>query len=381
MHMSMPAIRLFPIPRNGHGPTPDRDPWQQLRQAIGARPSGIVQFPTRRSRLDQLRPGETLLILRKYGGLGDILISSMIFPMLAEQFPHVRVTYACPKSYHPLFEGTGLTLRPYEDVFSGENHYHRGTVRPELLTQYDLIEDISIGCHLWETVFGQYGGLTTPNGNGLKWRNRLDMWCRWFGVAVAQPRTNIIVREKEQAAARRLLAQTVGTGKPVCLLAPFASNRTKSYPWIVALSERLVSDGWSVALLHSSRVPVPVPTLSDLSFRQMGALCAVADLILSVDSAAFHWGGILRRPTLGIFNVNDGAVYAKYYPTARVVQICTTPCLNTRYGPGKGTCPKHTPEPLPVLSASAMATSRCYPRFSVNVIAEAARAFAEVRQP
>lgn len=351
-----------------------KDEWSALRKLIGARPAGIVQFPTRRSRLDELRAGEQLLILRKYGGLGDILISSMLFPALAEQYPEIRVTYACPRQFHPLFEGSGLALRPYEDVFASETHYHRGAVRPALLGEYDLIEDISIPCHVWENFFVAYGGIDN-GGHGLRWRNRLDMWSRWFGLRVVSPRTNIAIREEERAEARRLLGQTVGSGKPVCLLSPFAANRTKSYPWFEQLAGRLAADGWAVALLHTARVPVGVPTLAGLSLRMMGAVCAVADLIVSVDTAAFHWGGILWRPTVGIFNINDGAAYSRHYPTARPVQTCATPCLNVRYGhDGDATCPKHARENLPLIPGLGLAMSRCYTRSTLDQIMEAVRA-------
>ena len=367
-----------------------RDEWAELRKLIGARPSGIVAFATRRSRLDMLKPGEKLLILRKYGGLGDILISSMIFPMLAEQYPHVQVTYACPRQYHTLFEGTGLRLSPYEDVFASENTYHRGNVRPEFLEQYDLIEDISIPCHVWETIFTRYGGSTEIGGNGFKWRNRLDMWCNWIGVTVRNPRTNVIIREEERAAARKRIINAVGSGKPVCIIAPFSGNSIKCYPWFEQVGNRLQADGWGVALLYSktiprtipipSPVPRPIPTIAGLSIREMGAVCAVPELLISVDTSAFHWGGALGTPTLGIFNINDGATYAEYYPTAQVAQVCDTPCLMSKYAPNGRYCSKHTKESLPLLPGLGVATSPCYPSASVGSIMDAVKAFSKGRR-
>ena len=107
------------------------------------------------------------------------------------------------------------------------------------------------------------------------------------------------------------------------------------------LAARLAEAGFAVGLLHHKTIPSDFPTLAGLSLRMMGAVCAAADLIVAVDTAAFHWGGILGRPTIGIFNVNDGAAYCRYYPTARFVQTCAQPCINVRYGPGEGTSPKH----------------------------------------
>ena len=100
----------------------------------------------------------------------------------------------------------------------------------------------------------------------------------------------------------------------------------------------------------------------------VGAVCAAAELIVSVDTAAFHWGGILGRPTLGLFNVNDGATYCRYYPTARAVQLCETPCINTKYR----TCPKHYTGRIPEIPG--VAVSRCYHPNSVMQVLEAIRA-------
>jgi hypothetical protein len=321
-----------------------------------------------------MRPGEKLLILRKYGGLGDILISSMIFPMLADQYPDIRVTYSCPRIYHPLFEGSALALSPYEEVFSGESHFHRGEVRPELLKTYDLIEDISIPCHIWETLFNTYGGSTVAGGNGFRWRNRLNMWCQWFGLPIRNPRTNIVIQEAERKVARQRVTKLVGSGKPTCLIAPFSGNSVKSYPWFLAVADGMRAAGWGVALLHPEVVPTNIPTLANLPFRDMGAACAVADLIIAVDSSALHWGGILGRPTLGIFNVNDGATYARYYPTVRVAQLCQTPCLFKRYHPAEGFCSQHTGEPTPIFPGRGFGFSRCYPSSSVQQILQAAQA-------
>lgn len=360
------------IGMNSEEAAPPCDAWRTLRRIMRARPSGIVQFPTRRSRLDELRPGERLLIIRKYGGLGDILISSMIFPMLADQYPDIRVSYACPLRYHPLFQRSGLHLVPYETIWSGRDiEHHRGSVRPEILDRYDLVEDISIPCHIWENFFVAYGGI--DGGNGLRWRNRLDMWARWFGLRVANPRTNIVIRGEEKAAARRLLTQAVRSDRPVCVIAPWSVNRRKNYPWFERIADVLVKDGWAPALLHDRRFPVGLPMLTGLSYRVMGAVCAIADLIVSVDTAAFHWGGILGRPTIGIFNINDGAAYCRYYPTARPVQTCATPCINVRYGPGEGTCPQFTADDLPPGPGLGLLPSRCYGQATVGRILEAIR--------
>lgn len=341
--------------RTGPRPTQEPpDPWQALRTAVGARwmPARRV-FPTRRSSLRDLQPGERLLLLLQYAGIGDHLVASMLFPMLRAQYPEIRVSYACQSRVHPLFEGTGVDLVT-----------HDGPCDPAWLEQYDLIEDINIPCHVWERFFVARGG---PEGHGLRWRNRLEMFAGWIGLPVRTPRSDVAITDAEQAEARAILQRSGVTGQPVCLLAPCSLDAAKSYPWYGELAQALQADGWAVRLLHSATLPGPVPTLAGLSLRMMGAVCRVADVIVSVDSGAFHWGGILQRPTVGIFASNNGAAYCRYYPTAVPVQVCASGCIhNIRWGKDLTSCPHIRHEALPPVPEGLR--SHCYPRGSVAQI-------------
>jgi len=48
---------------------------------------------------------------------------------------------------------------------------------------------------------------------------------------------------------------------------------------------------------------------------------------VTVDSAFLHATGIMGTPGAGIFNINDGATYCKYYPNITPVQLCDRPCI------------------------------------------------------
>ena len=349
--------------------------WAELRKFIGARPEGIIAFPTRRQSLKELRPGEKFLILRKYGGLGDILIASMMFSDLKEQYPDIHVTFAPPKQYHDLFLHSGLSLLPYEKVFSGHGWSNRAEmpetlrtsydlssgVNPDVLKEFDLIEDISIPCHVWENFFVRYGGVNN-GGNGLLWRNRLDMWSQWFGLKVKRAETCINIMPDELEKGRQIIRRYAKSSKPALIFSPIAANVTKSYGWYKELTELLKKD-WNVILLHAKQLGYE-KTLAGLSYREMGMVCAAADLILSVDTATFHWGGILKRPTVGIFNVNDGETYARYYPSAVIVQTCNTPCINTRYN----SCDKLYHGPFPTPTGVGIDFSKCYHKSTVQKV-------------
>lgn len=366
MYVSPAAVSFFRKPHQAAHPG-QPTPWTQLRRAVGAPPSEDFIFVTRRSRLTDLRPGEKLLVIRKYGGFGDILILSMLFPDLRDQYPHIDVTFALPQRFFPLFDGTGLALLPYESCFL--NHVHdpvRGTVRSEFLSGFDLIEDLSNPCHRWQNLFIKHGGI--DGGHGLKWRNRLDMWSRPMGLTVKNPRTIIRITDAERAAAKGKLNRF--GPPPHLILAPFTGSLPKNYPWFLELAAALKRD-WTVVILRQQHPETGLGfrTLSGLSARGMGAACAAADMIVSGDTAAFHWGGILGVPTVGLFATNDGATYCKYYPSATFVQCCDTPCIETKYQ----RCEKQYPGSLPVVPQLGVGLSKCFHPGSVLQAAETVR--------
>jgi len=367
------AVRIFGgrwhDRKNGTAQAPE-DPWAALRGMVGAGPDHAA-FPTRRRRLEELRAGERFLLIRKLGGLGDILVTSMIFPDLRDQYPDIETTYAIPKLYHPLFAGSGVRVIDYADVYGRvgphygpDSEFHRSGIRRESLETYDLIEDISRPCHHWEVLMRQYQ--TIDGARGLTWRNRLDRWTRWFGLTVRNPRTCIRLDPTEITAMRARFPRST---KPVLLWSPVSAGANRSYPWFSDVTHALSQD-FSVVYLHHEAIGPS--TLTGLSLREMGAACAAADCILSVDTSTFHWGGILHKPTVGLFNLLLGESHAQYYPTARTLQLCPTPCIGAYY-PDRPICGRaHGQRSLQ--GAAGRFFSACYFPGSVVQIADAVRA-------
>lgn len=303
--------------------------WKKLRGLAGAGPLNPV-FPTRRRHLKEMQPGERLLLIRKLGGLGDILQTTALFPELFEQYPNIEVVYAVPPQYLELFEGheTKLQIIPYDrvygpvgDHYGPESIHHTAGIQNWALEEFDLIEDISSPCANWERLQVKYGF------QGLKWRNRMDRWSRWIGLELRETPETIIrfTHEELKKAEKRIRT----TDKPVVIWSPISAGRNRSYPWYREVKAKLEEEGAEVWYLHPEKLGTE--TLTSLSLRQMGAFCAVADYIITMDTSTFHWGGLLRRPTLGLFNLLLGTSHAKYYPTAKTIQFCDTPCISSRY--------------------------------------------------
>ena len=345
--------------------------WKKLRAIIGGGPQWPV-FQTRRNRITEMQPGEKLLVIRKLGGLGDVLMISAIFPDLFEQFPEIDVTFAVPSPYLELFKGHGTKLKliphaqvygPVEGHFGPESPHHRMGIQKWTLDEFDLIEDISFPCAHWEALMRKYRAIYGETG--LRWRNRMDRWSRWIGFELKNPRTIIKLTADEIYQQQYRLSD--GSSRPTLVWSPISAMPNRSYPWWREVRSKLEAEGFNVWYLHDHDMGEG-KTMTNLSFREYGATVAAADIVLTMDSATFHWGGLLRKKTIGLFNLLLGSVHAKFYPTATTIQFCDSPCIAGRYDhTGRHPCEKWFTERSP-LGPGGQALSKCFHPDSVEQI-------------
>ena len=140
------------------------DDIQRLRHDMGIRPYDPNVYFHDKASLWDVRPGQKILIIRKYGGLGDILIASYLLQAVHERFPDNPLTFANPRRYRDLFDGVDwLHFLEYDDIFKEYSWIRGGVIANEITEQYDVVEDISTPCHVWEVSFKAFnfdrGGL------------------------------------------------------------------------------------------------------------------------------------------------------------------------------------------------------------------------------
>lgn len=292
-----------------------------LRIAIGARPFDPHVYHNSRETLTTCKPGQSVLIIRKYGGLGDIYIASYVLNEVHKRFPENPITFATTKRYHELFRNVPwMTLLDYETVHQEFAKVRGGIIQSEVAQRYDVVEDISTPCHVWECVFKAHDFTR----EGLKWRNRAEMWLGWMGITgVESLETCITLSRNEIENARiRYLPKTT---KKIVLVSPTSALDSKDYPFWGALCDRLARAGYAPV-----RVGDPKKVggcLSTRTTRELLGVIAASWLTISVDSAVFHGAGVMGKSCIGLFNINDGAAYCKFYPHATPLQLCDTPCI------------------------------------------------------
>jgi len=300
-------------------PTDARKMWSDLRQSLGVRPYDphVIFGDTKLIR--DARAGDKIMIIRKYGGLGDILISSYLLNEIHRRYPNNPLYYAVPHGYHEMFRNVKwLNLVDYARVYESYHQVRGGVIKAEIVKDYEVVEDISTPCHVWESLFGVFN-----YDQHLKWQNRIEIWGHWIGINdITNPKSCIRISKREIEAARKKHFKQ--NGKPICLVSPISALTTKDYPYHYELVKAL-SNRYKV-LYFGEPKKLPGAIKAD-TFREFLAIIGAADLVISVDTAQLHGGAIMRTKTYGLFNINDGQTYCKWYPTVTPIQLCDTPCI------------------------------------------------------
>ncbi|MFQ5647324.1 MAG: hypothetical protein ACE5GM_10370 [bacterium] len=258
--------------------------------------------------LSECLPGEKVLIVRRYGGLGDMLIITQIFPELIGRYAHLRFSFSCPVEYHELFtDCQGLELLDFNRLESYR-------------FDFNYLVDISTPCHIWENLF-------VRNKHALLWRNRLNIWAEWIGYRPEAPVSCLSLAERELTSAEERIKSTARHKfEPKRIgFAPLSHLWCKDLQDYEGIYQDLENLGYEPYYIHYKSMPGR--QIKGESYRELGALLARMDLLLTVDTSVLHWGGVLGIPTIGLFSMNDGAAYGKYYPSVRQEQWCPTPCI------------------------------------------------------
>jgi len=239
-----------------------------------------------------------ILIKRRSGGYGDILVQRMLFEDFSQAFPGAEITFACPAQYvemaknHPF--ATAIDL---------------GSVNEDV---YGVVYDLSTACRVHE------------NRQGIDNKdNRSDIWAAHCGVTLTnhnmmlKPDANVLDQCRE--AFKRYNKE----GKPAILVASASSDdqcgiaKSLTYNQISDVVKALRDIGCYVFTIHSDKQVVydnlGVDQIFSIHQQAWIAMVELADAVISVDTGTFHIAAGLKKPLIGIFSFTNGKLYGKYY--------------------------------------------------------------------
>lgn len=300
------------------------------------------------------RPGDNALIIRKHGGVGDVIIVSQVLNELHKHYPEVQLYFCVPLCFHDMFRNVPwLKLVDYDKHSIQVPHARGGMVNPKFSQQFDIVEDVTTPCHSHEQIFTLWDCDNGP----IQWQNRFFMWLSAISPLgrkdVTEVKSCIHIEPAELTKAK---VQYKLPEQKLALICPVGSFEAKDFIWHRELCQMLAKH-YNIRLLGDPRkIKNPkVPVVHTRTLRDYICVVGCADLTITIDSAALHACGILGKPCFGLFNINNGKTYSEFYPTVRVIQLCDTPCIANLYGH----CRR---------KATTAGDHTCYPSSSLDII-------------
>jgi len=275
---------------------------------------------------DYYQKRNKLLIIRGVGGLGDILMHRMMFEDFKRLAPDVEIHFACPKQYHQ-----AVVDHPYVEKVLTMEEYQR--------------EDYLIS-YMTTTACGRYELKKAPHYG----KHRSDIWANHCGVELTNHNMHFHLTEEEKQEGRRLIEGNRDRPGPSVMLAPISAMELKNFLdfQLLGIVRELRERGMYVFGSHHQSIYTliknDVPVISGVNLRQWLAMIDQVDYVISVDTAAFHAAGGMKKPVVGVFTFANAETYGRYYPTAELVQ---GPCPFNYFGCYNwGLCPeKKRPKP------------------------------------
>ena len=297
-----------------------------------------------------------ILITRGVGGLGDIFMHRMIFEDIKRIMPDCEIHFACPTMYH-----AAIKDHPFIDKILDCAQVKK----QDYIAHYNT----TTACGRTEMKLAPY---SAPN--------RSDIWAMHCGMKLENHDMHITLTDEEKYEARELIKEYRDREGPCVVVCPISAMNNKNLldHQLLGLMKGLHDRGCYTLGLHYFPIEVleknNIPTVgTQHKLRLWMAVLHEAEYVVSVDTAAFHCAGGMKKPLVGIFTFADGKQYGAHYSTFELVQKhrdddpCWTcgPCYNW------GNCPKTKSNPKPCLTEITVdmimdGVDRMFKRFPIS---------------
>ncbi len=238
-----------------------------------------------------------VLVVRKLGGLGDILMHMMMFEDFKRLMPEIKLAFACPACLHDV-----VRAHPFVDEVLDS-----ATVN---VKDYPISFDTTNCCIRYEL----------GNHPDKVLKHRTDIWAEHCGVLCTKHDMHLKVSAEDAAwGEQKVNTLRAGEKGPSVLFTPlsFDPHRSLQAHQIKEVVENLRARGYFVYSSHTNRVnaleALKVPVVTGINLYQWLGLVNAADYVVSVDTSVFHAAGGLKKPLVGIFTYIDGYVRGQYY--------------------------------------------------------------------
>jgi ADP-heptose:LPS heptosyltransferase len=299
-------------------------------QKAGQTPGRVVTVRSRlrspqnsRIRLDKLLRSTKpkILIKRRLGGIGDVIMTTPILKALKDLIPGVHITYATDLQYAEGALGQVISHNPYADRLIPNEDIRDG--------EYDYAVDITA-----TGLSREKKGTIPPN--------RIDMFAEEVGISVAADPVPVYqITMAEAATAQEEIKKLVPDFKEAKLIAVQARSNDVRRTWPLASVEelvRLLSEepkvhvllfdwGRTVSRWEDKETP-KLHMMMNRSLAETAALIDQCDVVVCPDSSMLHLAGALNKKIVTIFGPIPPESRINHYTNASAIclRLLCFPC-------------------------------------------------------
>ena len=235
-----------------------------------------------------------VLLFHDKGGLGDVLMHRMLLNDMKNHLPDVNFTVAC--------------LPEYIDCTTDHPHIYN-VVDSRTVNQDDYI----VTFNTCVSVADRYENKNAPYYN----EHRSDIWARYCGLELSSHDMNFVIDKERQNKIKKDLKSLRKNDGAFIGFAPISKMANKSLlPHQIKYILEYCKNH-NVIVFHNRKNPIlENHNVSVYNTKHLQDwICAIdnMDYMITVDTAAFHAAGGLKKPLLGIFTFANGKTYGKYY--------------------------------------------------------------------
>lgn len=255
------------------------------KKAYQPLPLSIKDFHAKRNKI---------LLWHDKGGLGDVYMHRMVFEDFKRIVPDAEFTFACLPEYMDAAK---------DHPFISEVIDSR-TVNPQ---------DYICWYNTCVTIADRHENKRAP----FCLDHRSDIWAAYCGVKLENHNMHFVMDSKIQTKIQERLKQYRQPGKALIGFAPVSKMITKTLlPHQLEAIVEATKDHILLAY-HKEELETfkkaGIRTISNISLRELTCYFNEMDYVISVDTAAFHLAGGLKKPLVGIFTFADGKAYGKHF--------------------------------------------------------------------
>lgn len=260
----------------------------------------VLEIPNLKKRIDNLeqivrrnlpeyKDKLNILIWRNVGGLGDIIMQSVIPKVLKLKYPKSRITFQVPKRYLSIPKHNPFVDKSEEAVnpFSGDG--------------YDLAIKLSNPCPA-----AVYESVKSPNIT----RNRIDLFLEKAGFSIDSRELIFKLKEEERKWAEDFLKKhkalrKVRIGFELRSAEIRRDWEIENYRFLASLIKKKIKNSIIFIFDHDKEMSwlkeKGIINICGFRLEQVAALVEKMHLMICPDSGLAHLAGALNVPILGLF--------------------------------------------------------------------------------